>query len=598
MFYWLFLLALLAVAWRLSQPELARWLPSGARRLLGGLKRASGEWSGSLTPPHAPLKLYESQADLAPLEHLAAPHAELATQVEQWAARVALRASLRAPAMSPRLTVAAALVCDLAERGQRELRAADLRFICEHLGLAGEPPAVTLRAVDPSAPAAMIPALIEEAIAAAVALDAPRVELGVASLIAPSGARWVALLARGVRCLTAPVPKQLMGEVGAQGSGELWVQAPLTLWVTDPAGHTRRAPLTQRGLSFSWSLTQLTRGPHLVELTAQGAAGPEVTLRFTLYQDIKPPTEHALRALTRPRWAWPNALTLRARLQGARRALGRRPLDLSRPLNALAADLLAEASRAQGDTPLTAAGARARLSPAHAASLAALERLSGVDLDDLAEQLLTSPRRRALLLDPNITHIGLSVRRDPTGHLDALCLLAAQSERLSPARDLAEAYRVIQAHRRARGAGRLPRDPLIEEIADAVARAIAGGGCRPHEAAHHAAHLLQARGAPEELIASLDVQAYPLRRAANLPAQEGWLEEPVGVGVGLAQSTPSAPIWAVVALRLRPRVTFGDLRRIQSQLDEGRALAQERARPQRPARPEGRGDDLWLDAED
>lgn len=607
MLYWLVLLALLAIAWRLSQPELARWLPSvGARRLLGLFGRPSGEWSGSLTPPTPPLKLYESHADLAALAHLAAPHAELAGQVEQWAARVALRASKRAPLMSPRLTAAAALVCDLAERGQRDLRAADLRFICEHLGLAGEAPAVTLRPIDPSAPPALIPALLEEAINAAVSLEAPRVELGVASLIAPSGGRWVALLARAVRCVSAPVPKQLIGEAGAQGSGELLTPPQLTpplltLWVTDPTGDTRRAPLTQRGASFSWSLTQLSRGPHTVELSAQGAAGAEVALRFTLYQDLKPPTEHALRAPAQAR-GWLIPLSLRARLQAARRALGWRPLDPSRPLRALAGDLLAEGGRAQGEAPPTLAGARARLSPGHAASLAGLERLSGVDLDDLEEQLLSSPRRRALLLDPNVTHIGLSARRDPTGRLEALCLLAAQSERLSPARDLAVAYRVIQAHRKARGAGRLPRDPQLEEVAGAVAQAIASGGCRPREAAHHAAHLLQSRGAPEDLIASLDVHPFPLRRAANLPGQEGWLEEPVGVGVGLAQSAPSAPIWAVVALRLRPRVAFGDLRRIQPQLDEGRALARERERSGRAtrsdARAAGQGEDLWLDAED
>jgi len=610
MLYWLLLLTLLGAAARLSQPELARWLRDLlARRLaarlparLGGARlggAGEGGWSGSLAPAAPPLRRYEHPDDLSALDALAAPHAALADEVERWAARVALRAARRAPALSPRLTAAAALACELAERGQPALRAADLRFLCEHVGLAGEPPAVTLRAVDPSAPPALIPALLEDALAAAVLSAAPRVELGVASLTAPSGARWVALLARGVRCLTSPLPKQLAGAVGAQGRGELLEGARLSLWVTDPGGLARRAPLTQRGASFSWALSGLARGAHAVELSAQGAAGPVVVLRFTLHQGAAPPAEHALRAPAAPPWAPLGARRLAAHAQRARALAGLRPLDRSAPLGALAAELLAEEERAQGAAALSLQGARARLAAPHASALLALERLSGVDLADLAEQLLSSPRRRARLLDPNVTHIGVATRRGAAGGLEGLCLLSAQPARLSPARDLAEAYRVIQDHRKAHGAPRLPVDPALGEVAEEVARAISAGGCRPTEAAPHAAHLLQARGAPEALLAALHVQALPLRRAAALPPQASWLEEPVGVGVGLAQSAPSAPIWAVVALRLRPRPP-GEAQAIAARASRDPApqnSALQDSAPQNSApRDEGRDpDDLWAD---
>jgi len=598
---WLLITLLTAVAWRLSQPELGQWLSS---RLVGARRP---RWSGSLVPSIPGLKLYQNPRDERALQEALSAPAKLISSLERLTARCALQTPGVKPSIEVRLSVTAQLIGELLQRGHSSARAADVRYVCEHMGLSHPLPNMSLVPLDPYAPEQLSVSSLEPSLLDA--LERVRVEgllklgVGIAQVKLSTGEDCLLLLTQPQPCELQPLPRHVMGQLGVQLSGRTLMRGELTLWLSEPSGQVRRIELERpahelRG-DFAISLPRLSRGVYRAELTlspsrlperaaldAARAVTPVSLMCASLFQDVKPPREHSLIAPARPsRFKALNRWRLLATLQRARRSLGLKPLKLSRALSAAAAEL-SEQHELYPTTPLWELPAtRALVSSSEReysprdpqlglGELCLIAEAWGCDLDDVAAQWLETPHQRAQLLDLSVTHIGLHIQLDERGRPQVLMALSARAERLQLSRDRREVYKLIQAYRRSSGVGRLPQDDQLEGIAQEAAEALSSGQCRAYEVLQHAQHLAYER-LGEEL--PLYAEAWPLRQIEQLPMSESWTEQPLGLGVGLAQLSPEAPIWVVSLLRVRARTAIGDLSRIQAQLEESK-LAEERRR--------------------
>jgi hypothetical protein len=578
---WVWIFALILIAWRLSQPELSRWLSERVS------SRYHPQWSGAFTPSTPGLKLYQNPRDLTTMRRQVSASAAQLKQLELLSARVALLID-RPPQVSvdPRLCVAAQLVGELLARGHTATRAQELRALCEHVGLLYTLPEVTLVPFEPLTPIELTMGALEapllDALERARASESPRLALGLAPAQLEGGERVLLLLSQARACELQPFPRQLMGELGLSLSGTCSLRGAISLWLTSPRGEVKRFTV-ERGSGefrgeFSITLPQLEQGAHRVELTLEqldelGRAQQRSLMQATVSLNTPLPKEQALSApaLT-PRFALMRRLKVREGLERARAPLKRPPLHLSRALSQLAEALLDEQDQAPH---LNTARLPSALEARASRDLSLVCGAWGVDLDELVDQWLDSPHLRALITDQRTTHIGVSVRREANGRLAAVLILAAQPARLRLSTDRAEAYKLLQAHRRHHGVGRLPQNERLESLAQEVAEALARGQCRPHEALQHAQHLSAERlGQAMPLL----VEASALEQIAQLQASEAWLELPLEVGVGLAQQQASAPIWVVVVMRVRKRSAIGDLSSIRETLDEAQRAEEERKR--------------------
>jgi|GEM_PF-2800284 len=597
--YWLVIIGLMAIAWQLSQPELSQWLSA---RLLNARRP---RWSGSLIPSIPGLKLYQNPRDERQLRASLKISPKLISSLERIVARCALQTPGVSPAIELRLCVTAQLVGELLYRGPSGARASDVRYICEHMGLVHPLPNMALVPIDPIAPEHALVSSLEAPLLDA--LEKVRVEgllrlsVGLAQVKLSSGEDCLLLLTQPQPCELQPFPRHIMGQLGVQLTGRCPLKGQLTLWLSDGVSPVKRIPIERathalRG-DFSVSLPNMGRGVHRAELTltpnrreteAEGSdrsSSPISLMSASLFNNTKPPREHSLIAPSPlSRFTLFNQWRVISLLQHARRPLGLRPLKLSRALSTAATEL-AEQHDVYPTTPLWELPSARSLNapsdrlehrddpPLKIGVVTLMCEAWGCDLEDIVEQWLDTPHQRALLTDLSATHLGLCIRVDERGKPYVLLLLSARAARLRLGRDRREVYKQVQGYRRQSGVGRLPQDEQLEGIAQEVADGLSTGQCRPYEVLQHAQHLSVER-LGEEL--PLVAEAWPLRQVEQLSMSDAWVDQPLGVGVGLAQLSVDAPIWVVVILRVRARTAIGDLSRIQTQLEASRIAEEKR----------------------
>lgn len=597
--YWLLIIVLMVVAWRLSQPELSQWLSA---RLMSSRRP---RWSGSLTPSISGLKLYQNPRDERQLK------AELKASPKSLAAleRLLVRCALQTPGVVPtlelRLSVTAQILGELLLRSHSNARAQDVRYVCEHMGLVHPLPNMSLVPIDPIAPENLLISSLEAPLLDA--LEKVRVEgllklaVGLAQIKLSTGEDCLLLLTQPQPCELQPFPRHVMGQLGVQLTGRSLLKGQLTLWISDQLGQVKRVhvdrPVHHLRGDFSVNLPTMSRGVYRIELSLEPqsqesldvnrAVSPISLMSATLFHNIKPPREHSLIAPAGlSRFKVFNQWRLITLLQQARRPLALRPLKLNRALSALASEL-AEQHDVYPTTPLwELPSARALLihqdhsrqrshdeSPLKIGAVILMSEAWGCDLEDIVEQWLDTPHQRALITDLSATHIGLCIRMDDRGRPYVLMLISARAEKLKLKQDRREVYKLIQSYRRQNGVGRLPQNEQLEHIAQEVANGLSIGQCRAYEVLQHAQHLsLERLGEELPLIA----EAWPLRQIRQLSVSDSWVEQPLGVGIGLAQLSIDAPIWVVILLRVRARTAIGDLSRIQTQLEASRIAEEKR----------------------
>jgi len=208
-----------------------------------------------------------------------------------------------------------------------------------------------------------------------------------------------------------------------------------------------------------------------------------------------------------------------------------------------------------------------------------LENLAaGSSIEEVHDQLMSSPIHRAAILDDEVTHVGVGVSVNQ-GIVYGVEVFSLMNRPLRLSEDRAELYRVVQRMRRDEGLVRLPHDTALEKVAQKVAIALVNGECKPQEVNQHAQHLLDRgkskinqsstrhnarvhggdgsqtqghRSSSERELGSIEVHLCQISRVERLPPQEMWLQSQVkSFGIGLAQGVAHEPYWVVVVLRLQ-----------------------------------------------
>ncbi len=315
------------------------------------------------------------------------------------------------------------------------------------------------------------------------------------------------------------------------------------LVVAKPDGSTESTALGA-GPAFAGEVPLRAEGVYQIEIVAEDERGPSVFVNFPVYVGVEPPPLPAAPAGAGAAHESEAAAeaTLLALTNEARRAAGRRPLE---PLPAL----VAVARRHSADmaehhfiahvSPTTGTP-EARVRRAGLGAMYVLENVgAAASAREVHEGLMGSPGHRANVLDPNATHLGVGVARDPSpgGGL----LVTENFVALAAPIDVAAAPpRVLDAINRARAARGLPALPSDPSLAALARRA--------------AARFFQGRPAADEVTARLKAdftrEAKGFRRARVIASAVARLDDAVSpddaalldravsaVGVGVAQGT-------------------------------------------------------------
>jgi uncharacterized protein YkwD len=258
------------------------------------------------------------------------------------------------------------------------------------------------------------------AVAEAIARDAAGQgynRVGVASVTASDGTRVVAVVLSQRRVSFAgDVPRRAATGARVQLRGQLSAGYTVPeIAITDPSGRGERFGLGE-GPEFVAQFPTRSRGAWQVELLATGPGGTTVIANFPVYVDVDPPSaidENAQRANETPAQV---ADRLLARINEARRARSRTPVQLMPTLSLAAAAHSEDMARNRyfahndqaGHTPgdrVAAAGIRSGI---------VLENIGrGSSSDELHHGLMGSPGHRANIENERVTHVGIGVVPDP-----------------------------------------------------------------------------------------------------------------------------------------------------------------------------------------
>ena len=143
--YWILILALLFLGWRLGQPELSQWF------LLLKRKR---HWLGTLTPNYQGIQLYEDSRDLKRFINYLESDQTLNDHLQQVAKDIAQQEQAVTPSIDSRLCLAAQLYAEAMSRSENVSQGQVMRFIRCHLGIAAPIPWVVhlTTSIDESSP--------------------------------------------------------------------------------------------------------------------------------------------------------------------------------------------------------------------------------------------------------------------------------------------------------------------------------------------------------------------------------------------------------------------------------------------------------------
>lgn len=544
MFSWIMILIFLGLGWWLGRPEIDVLRQKWSRR---------HRWVGALQPTPRAVKLYEDSQDIDRLKS----HLELPKNVikifEESSQRVITHRQSSAPAIDPRLCHIAKWVAESLLRGQKVPQSSLIRYLSSHFGSSAPIPFIVHLRQSSFEDHTAIIFKYEESLNEAISLGAPKLTVGFAELIQEAERITVALI-QPQYLLLNPFSRHVVGDMGLIIHGESLDMLPLEAWMTRPDGTAQSVPLQRNGSYFSLQLKDRERGSYQIELMGESAKGPVVCLNAVIYRSINPPQEFILtEGLAPSKLAWLNRKRLYQLINDSRRLVGQRPLPSSRVLQSIAQEYAQEMAAFGFASHTSPKGERLnhRTEPLKDRAERIFENLAvGVTVDEVHEQLMSSPAHRAAVLDLEVTHVGVGLCMNK--HLIfGVEVFSLMNRPLRLTEDRAELYRVIQRYRREEGQGRLPHEAELEKAALSVARSLVSGDCKPHEVNQHAQHSLERSQTPDTL-GVIEVYVCQVNRVESLPKSEVWLQDQVkSFGVGLAQGAAHEPYWVVSVLRLQ-----------------------------------------------
>ncbi|MGC3998418.1 MAG: CAP domain-containing protein [Anaeromyxobacter sp.] len=364
----------------------------------------------------------------------------------------------------------------------------------------------------------------------------PATHLGVGA-VEQDGRVVAVLLKADRRVLLDPFPRAVAPGGSARLAGRLHRElVHPRAFLTLPSGQARELEVRGTGQAFQAQVQLPAQGRYLLEVVAEGAAGPEVTALLVISAggaalDAPGPAPAADPASLEAA----EAAVLRA--LNATRSRQRLPPLRADPAVAAVARRHAEAMRAAGLVAHVLPGSPgpdARLRAAGLPFAAVRENVAQARTALQAHATIEeSPAHLANLLDPQLTRAGVGVARgqlpngDPTTYLCEVLLRAPdearRGSRLTPAARVREA---LWAERARLGLPPLTADLELDALADeAAARLLASDGEDDGGAARRALDLPRALAAVDRFVVESPTDAV---RSANL-RQPGLRR--VGVGV-------------------------------------------------------------------
>ena len=546
MFSWLLILILLGAGWKLGQPELKILAQKWTRRQ---------KWIGALQPVPNAVKLYEDQNDLERLNSRLSMRAEFISMFETSSKQIKKDYKNKTITPDPRLCHVAKWLAESLARGQKAPQASFVSYLCSHFGISAPIPYIIhLRQALLEDHLNFI-FKYEESLYDAIKLGAPQFALGFAELIHEDERISVALIQPQYLSVN-PFSRHVLGDMGLIIHGESLDMLPLEAWMTRPDGTAHSVPLQRNGSYFSLQLKDRERGQYHIEILGESAGGPVVCLNAPIYRSVSPPQEFILTEGSRPsKIAWFNRKRLYQLINISREMVGQKALPKSRELQAVAQAYAQEMALYGFASHTSPQGERLnhRTEPLKEKAERIFENLAvGTTVDEVHEQLMSSPAHRAAILDSEVTHVGvgLSINHHLIFGVEVFSLMN-RPLRLND--DRTELYRLIQRYRREEGQGRLPHDAELERAALSVSRSLVSGDCKPHEVNQHALHSLE-KSHQQEVVGLIEVYVCQVNRVENLPKSEVWLQDQVkSFGVGLAQGAAHEPYWVVAVMRLQDR---------------------------------------------
>jgi uncharacterized protein YkwD len=315
---------------------------------------------------------------------------------------------------------------------------------------------------------------------ASIPTNMPMNRYGIATLTRGE-ADVVAVALDGLELSLAPVPKHLnvhdMLHIGAT-LGERFRGAELA--ITLPDGHVRTWETATRDMTGDWEI--VSPGIHKIELLGNGPTGPVVVANFPVYIGVDEPmppgaappaAASAQDDATTPAEAEQKLLAL---VNGARSEAHLAPVQ---PDEALAAMARAHSADMQahgffGHVSPTTGNSEDRLRAAHLLRARSGENLAlSATAREAHASLMDSPGHRAVMLDPEFTHVGIGVVIGPApdGKRELFVTMEFEHEQPIALEDVPRL--VLQATDMARLPHMEPRLVLDDVLSDAARRATA-----------------------------------------------------------------------------------------------------------------------------
>jgi uncharacterized protein YkwD len=571
-FSWIVIMILFGVGLKLGWPELNSFLKRWRRR-----KR----WVGALHLKPAAVKLYEDPHDLDRLRgHLPQHSSEVVKLIQKHHQDLTYKPDRADLEIDVRLCHVAEWIAEALGRGQQSPSSALIRSLCSHFGLAVPIPIIIHQRQSHFEGFSSFLLRYDEQLKRALEMNAPQLMVGVAAH--PLGNELICVAVIQPRHLSInPFARQVVGDVGLIIHGESREMMPLEAWVTHADGKSSIVSLQRNGSYFSLQLKDRARGVYQVEIIGESPSGPVVCLNVSVYRSVAPPSELILTEDQSPsRWTSLNRRRLYALINESRLLINQPRLPQSRALQKIAQSYAQDMSTQSFVSHTSPQGQRLNHRTASLKDRAEriLENLAaGSSIEEVHDQLMSSPIHRAAILDDEVTHVGVGVSVNQ-GIVYGVEVFSLMNRPLKLSEDRSELYRVVQRMRRDEGLGRLPHDIELEKVAQRVALALVNGECKPQEVNQHAQHLLdrkkqksqssarhnprvysgesgQSQGrqmSSERDFGSIEVHLCQISRVERLPPQEMWLQSQVkSFGVGLAQGVTHEPYWVVVVLRLQ-----------------------------------------------
>jgi len=370
---------------------------------------------------------------------------------------------------------------------------------------------------------------------ASIPTNMPMNRYGIATLTRGQ-ADIVAIALDGLELSLAPVPKHLnvhdMLHIGAT-LGERFRGAELA--ITLPDGHVRTWETETRDMKGDWEI--VSPGVHKIELLGDGPSGPVVVANFPVYVGVDEPLPAGAAPSSPAASAQEDATTpaeaeqkLLALVNAARSDAHLKPVQ---PDDALAAAARAHSADMQahgffGHVSPTTGSPEDRLRAAHLLRARTGENLAlSATAREAHQSLMDSPGHRAVLLDPEFTHVGIGVVIGPApdGKRELFVTMEFEHEQPVALEDVPRL--VLQATDMARMPHMEPRLVLDDALSDAARHATAILESDPSatvKAMGAARDALQhaTKGAPAcvMLLSVPDVPSLPVPAAAADPRAE------------------------------------------------------------------------------